>query len=201
MPKVVDHQQRRREIAEATWRTAVRRGFDDLTLREIAAEARVSTGVLAHYFPDKEALVLHTLHTAVDQLVARFAERVADLPPQETLRAALLEALPLDAERRAEWRTWLNFWALAATSPDLTAEQNRWYALWRDFIAAQLRRCQEAGILAREHDPQGEAVALIAFVDGLSLQAAFDPDHFPSERQIGLLDRCLARLHEAGRPG
>lgn len=194
MPKVVDHQQRRREIAEATWRTALKRGLDDLTIRKVAAEAQVSTGVLAHYFADKEALILHALQTAVDRIIAQFIERAGNLPPWEALRAALLEGLPLDAARRDEWRTWLNFWALALDSPALTAEQNRWYGRWQGFLATQIRRCQEDGVVPRDLDPDEEATAAIAFIDGLSLQAAFDPQHFTAERQNRLLDRYLARL-------
>lgn len=196
MPKVVDHQQRRREIAEAAWRTALRRGLDELTMRTVAAEAQVSTGVLAHYFADKEALILHALQTAVDRIIAQFTERAGTLPPWEALRAALLEGLPLNAERRDEWRTWLNFWALALSSPALTAEQNRWYGRWQEFLATQIRRCQEEGRVPRTLDPDEEAIAAIAFIDGLSLQAAFDPQRFPATRQTWLLDRYLARLHD-----
>jgi len=194
MPKIVDHQQRRREIAEATWRTALRRGLDDLTMRTVAAEAQVSTGVLAHYFVDKEALILHALQTAVDRIIAQFTGRVDNLSPWEALRAALLEGLPLDAARRDEWRTWLNFWVLALGSPTLTAEQNRWYGRWQGFLATQIRHCQEEGRVPRDLDPDEEAIAAIAFIDGLSLQAAFDPQRFTAERQAALLDRYLARL-------
>ena len=194
MPKIVDHQQRRREIAEAAWRTALRRGLDDLTMRTVAAEAQVSTGVLAHYFADKEALILHALQTAVDRIIAHFTERAGDLPPWEALRAALLEGLPLDDARRDEWRTWLNFWVLALGSPTLTAEQNRWYGRWQGFLATQIRHCQEEGRVPRDLDPDEEAIAAIAFIDGLSLQAAFDPQRFTAERQAALLDRYLARL-------
>ena len=194
MPKIVDHQQRRREIAEAAWRIALRRGLDDLTMRTVAAEAHVSTGVLAHYFADKEALILHALHTAVDRIIAHFIECAEEFSPWETLRAALLEGLPLDAERRDEWRTWLNFWALALGSPTLTSEQNRWYGRWQGFLAMQIRRCQAEGSVLRDLDPEEEATAAIAFIDGLSLQAAFAPQRFTAERQTGLLDRYLVRL-------
>jgi AcrR family transcriptional regulator len=194
MPKIVDHAQRRRELADAAWRVAVRAGLDDLTLRAVATEAGVSTGVLAHYFADKEALIVHALHTAIDRLTARYTEQVATLGPWETLRAALAEVLLLDDERRAEWRTWLNFWDLALTSPVLAAEQNRWYTGWRDYLAALVRRCQQAGTIAPARDPADEAIMAIAFVDGLCLQAAFDPGQFTAARQLALLDRYLGGL-------
>lgn len=191
MPKIVDHDQRRRDLAEAAWRVAVRSRLGDLTLRAVAAEAGVSTGILAHYFADKEALIVHALHTAVESLTARYTEQAAKLGPWETLRAALQEVLLLDAERRAEWRAWLNFWDLALSAPALAAEHNRWYGSWRNHLTTLVWCCQQEGLLSRERDPYAEAVAAIAYVDGLCLQAAFDPDQFTAARQIVLLDRYL----------
>lgn len=194
MPKIVDHEQRRRDLADAAWRVAVRAGLRALTLRAVAAEAGVSTGVLAHYFADKEALIVHALRTAVDRLAARYAAQVATLGRWETLRAALAEVLLLDDERRADWRTWLDFWNLALAEPALAAEQRRWYTSWRDYLAALIRRCQGDGIIAPGRDPHDEAVMALAFVDGLCLQAAFDPGQFTAERQLALLDRYLGGL-------
>lgn len=50
MPKIVDHDQRRRELAEAAWKVITEVGIDGATTREIARASGYSTGVLAHYF-------------------------------------------------------------------------------------------------------------------------------------------------------
>ena len=39
MPKIVDHEARRAELAEAVWRLASRDGLEAVTLRGVAAEA------------------------------------------------------------------------------------------------------------------------------------------------------------------
>ena len=57
MPKIVNHEARREELVEATWRVIARAGMVGATMREIAREAGVSTGILAHYFTDKEDLL------------------------------------------------------------------------------------------------------------------------------------------------
>jgi len=54
MPKVVDRTEKREEVLEATWRLMARVGIDRVSIREIAAEAGCSTGVIAHYFKNKE---------------------------------------------------------------------------------------------------------------------------------------------------
>ena len=50
MPKVVDHDERREDVAEAAWRVIGRDGLEGATLREISREAGFTTGVIQHYF-------------------------------------------------------------------------------------------------------------------------------------------------------
>jgi len=51
-------------------------GWQATTLRDIAAEAGVSVGLLYRYFPSKRAVVM----ALYDELSAAFAERAAELP-------------------------------------------------------------------------------------------------------------------------
>ena len=53
MPKIVDHDQRRRELVDATWRLIDRGGFASVTLQGIAAEAGFANGLVRHYFATK----------------------------------------------------------------------------------------------------------------------------------------------------
>ena len=70
MPKIVDHEQRRSELAAAVWRLASRDGLEAVTLRAVSAEAGWSTGALNHYFSDKEKLLLFAF-----QIVAHRSEQ------------------------------------------------------------------------------------------------------------------------------
>ena len=71
MPKIVDHDARRAELAAAVWRLASREGIDAVTMRGVAAEAGWSTGAVAHYFADKEELVLFAFETVADRVGRR----------------------------------------------------------------------------------------------------------------------------------
>ncbi|HYG77541.1 MAG TPA: helix-turn-helix domain-containing protein [Planctomycetota bacterium] len=53
-----------------------KRGYEGTTLRDIAAEAGVSPGLLYRYFPGKRAVVL----TFYDELSAEYAERARQMP-------------------------------------------------------------------------------------------------------------------------
>jgi AcrR family transcriptional regulator len=58
VPKVVDHQERRIKLIEATWRTIVRDGWDAATMSAIATEAGFATGPARVLLPPKEDLLL-----------------------------------------------------------------------------------------------------------------------------------------------
>jgi AcrR family transcriptional regulator len=195
MPKIVDHEARRAELAAAVWRLASREGLGAVTLRGVAAEAGWSTGALAHYFADKEELLVFAFETVADRVgrrIVRAAEHARD--PLELLRAQLVEGLPIDAERRAEVRVWFAFLGLAETRPRLTKVGREAYRVWRDRVAKTLAAGQRQDLVDGSIDPGREAAALIALVDGLAIQASFDPRALGAERQLQVLDDRLARL-------
>jgi TetR/AcrR family transcriptional repressor of bet genes len=194
MPKVVDHEARRAELGEAVWRVALRRGLEEATLREIAAEAGWSTGALAHYFADKDELLRFAFRLVVQRAAARFARALEDGDRLEALAAALRETLPLDEERRAEARVWLAFLSRSLTRPELTAERKAFYTAWRRSLADVIAAGQSDGTLRTELPPETEASGLIAVADGVALQALSDPAGLPPGRQTAVLDAALARL-------
>jgi TetR/AcrR family transcriptional repressor of bet genes len=177
VPKIVDHEQRREELAAAVWRLASRDGLDAVTIRSVAAEAGWSTGALHHYFSDKEQLLLFAFKTVADRVGRRVAAARAESgEPLELARALLAIGLPLDEERRDETRVWFAFLGLALTRPPLARAQRLAYDAWRRIVADALRDAKERGEIDGGVDVEREAAALVALVDGLAVQASFDPD-------------------------
>ncbi len=195
MPKVVDHEERRAELGEAVWRLASRDGLEAVTLRGVAAEAGWSTGALVHYFADKEELVVFAFRTVADRVMRRVAQaEEATGDPFELARAMLVEGLPLDRDRQAEVRVWFAFLGLALSRPALARDQRLTYRAWRVRVAERLAEAQERGDLRRDVDPEAEAAALIALVDGLAVQATFEPRALSAGRQLALVDARLDAL-------
>jgi AcrR family transcriptional regulator len=71
VPKVVDHEKRRKEVAEAAWRVIEREGPDGTNMREIAREAGRTTGVVTHYFRDKRELMAFAFGLMVNSSTTR----------------------------------------------------------------------------------------------------------------------------------
>jgi TetR/AcrR family transcriptional repressor of bet genes len=189
MPRVVDHEARRAEVAAAVWRIVARDGVEAITVRAVAAETGMSTSVVSHYFADKGDLLQLAFHLVVE----RTARRMARAQDRGRARALLVSALPLDDEQRTEARIWFSLLGLAVARPELAADQQRTYAAWRAALAGALR---DEG-LDPGRDADSEAAALIGLVDGLTVQAAFAPGEpeLAPERLLELVD---VRLRELG---
>ncbi|GAX36812.1 TetR/AcrR family transcriptional regulator [Nodularia sp. NIES-3585] len=56
MPKIVDHDQYRKELLGKCFDLFAKKGYGALTMRQIAESLNVSTGTLYHYFPSKQVL-------------------------------------------------------------------------------------------------------------------------------------------------
>lgn len=195
MPKVVDHEERRAELCAAVWRLASREGLEAVTVRGVAEEAGWSTGAVVHYFSDKEDLLLSAFQTVADR-VSRRLEKLEEGAngPLELARAWLVEGLPLDGDRRAEVRVWFALLGLALTRPALARAQRLTYRAWQGRVAELLREAQDAGAVRADVDCAAAATALVALVDGLAIQATFEPRAVSGGRAVELVDAHLNAL-------
>src|SRR5215470_7140785 len=118
MPKIVDHAERRDEIALVACRVVASQGFDGASMVRIAREAGYTTGMLAHYFDSKQDIIIAAL-----RLILRRIEERLSRPPEGVARPdlleLLLEALPIDAQRRIECAFWITFWGQVTTDKRL----------------------------------------------------------------------------------
>lgn len=193
MPKIVDREERREEVLEAAWRIIARQGIDALSLRDLAAESGYSTGVVAHYFKDKDDVVRSALMRVWRQESARIRRRTSSLSGLAALDAIAAEVLPLGEQRTMEMSVWVSFWARAIGDDGLAAEQQRYYAEWKALLRKHLREASENGEIA-ECDSDGEAARLAGLIDGIGIQALLEPAQFKGNRALRLVREYLRRL-------
>jgi DNA-binding transcriptional regulator YbjK len=190
MPKIVDHGERREALAEALMRLVERGGVEAVSTRAVAAEAGWSTGVLAHYFADADALLTYAFELVADRMAARADARARRAPTAgAAVRAMLVEALPADARRRREARLWFAYLERAPTRRPMAAVARRRYQGWTAAIAGRLEAAGASGPTARR-----TATTLLALVDGLAVRALSDPRRLSRRAQEEALDAALDRL-------
>jgi len=168
MPRTVDHAKRRVELIAAGWKLIARDGLEMATMRRVAAEAGCTTGMLTHYFADRQSLLVGALRGAHERAAARMISAAVDAESDfDRLERVVMESLPLDDVRTQEWRIWLAFWGASMSNPDLAAENQARYVEWRSTVSALLSE-----IFADDADAQNECNLLIAMIDGLGIWVA-----------------------------
>jgi AcrR family transcriptional regulator len=177
MPRLVDHDRRRAELAEAVWRIVSRQGVAAASVRGVAAEAGLSKGSVRFFFADQDELLHFAMTEVVRRVRARAASQLGDRSdlveagePVEAALQLLDQVLPVSEERRTEARVWLAF--VTHDAGDATAQEIR-----RQLDDEVRRLCEhciaslaELGALGAGRDPAAEASALWALLDGLTLQ-------------------------------
>lgn len=192
MPKIIDHDQRRHEIAVAACRAINRHGLDNVTLAQIAREAGSTTGMLAHYFETKWDVILAALRLMHDRLESRLAKRMA--AGKTDLAGLLTDTLPIGDERRAEAAAWLTFWGSALKHPEILQMTEKTHTDWRAIVERSVRVTYPSSRLWSRATKDEVVSSIVLFMDGLTVKALTRSKQYPAPILEKLLKGHLARL-------
>ena len=194
MPKLVDHEVKRREILEVTWRLMATRGADAATMREIAREAGYANGALAHYFANKDALIEAAFGYVFDRTNDRIHEATVGLRGLAALRAFLVEVLPITEVTRLEARIVLPFWSRTVADERVAELNDAAMQRWRRELAELLEQAREDGDVTVDTPDDVLAEQLLAMAMGLQVLATTHGTPTPAGTQLAMLDAFLAGL-------
>lgn len=165
VPRLVDHEHRRRQITDAVRRVMVRGGLEAVTFQTVAAETGISVRLVQYYFGTKQDFLLATHRSVMEDAGARFAQRWTDLgadtSPRDAIRAVLTELLPLDDRRREEVFVLGAFGWAGITGAGITAEET--FAAPRALaaiVADQLRRARPRAADPRSIDLDADLILM-----------------------------------------
>jgi AcrR family transcriptional regulator len=153
-------QRTRQLLSETARRLFSERGFEQVSIAEIAREAEVSEQTVFNYFPSKEDLVYSGLETFESQLLAAIRAR----PQGQTVIAAFGEFILeprgfLAAEDEDAAREPIAVTRMIAASPALLAREQQIFARYTDTLARLI--AEETGASAGDQRPYVVANALI----------------------------------------
>ena len=197
VPRLADHEERRRAIVEALWRVMARDGVEVVSVRTVATEAGMSPTALRYYFASQDTLLEDAMRMVIERVAARVRPLLVLEPTEVDVASLLAELLPLDHGRRVEQRTYLAFAVRAQTLPRLRALRDDADIRLHEVIAFAIRALDCSGRLAPGRDVGVEADRLYALVDGLAFQGALSPQRHPADALTRILG---AHLEELARP-
>jgi TetR/AcrR family transcriptional regulator, transcriptional repressor of bet genes len=193
MPKIVDHEQRRDEIALVACQVVAQYGFEQATIARIARRAGYTTGMVAHYFDTKQDIIVAALRLILRRIEERLTPSAAERQPD--LLALLTEALPVDETRYMECAMYIAFWGQVSADRRLK-RINAW--LHREYLRLFercLARCWSAW---RQWSPATRDQVLrsvMTFVNGVTASTVASRSEWPAARQIAQLRLQLELLY------
>jgi AcrR family transcriptional regulator len=185
---------RRIEVVQAAWRVIVREGLDRTSMRAIAQELGSSTGVVTHYFRDKEELILFALEQVVETTLECMNACAEQRQGIDRLEQMISAALPLKDSDRADWKVWIAFLGYSIGREHLTQQHQQRYNRIRQILYQELANLQAAKLIRADLDLTLEANALIALVDGIGTGAVICPEQFSAEQQRYLVHQHIHAL-------
>ena len=199
MPKIVDHDARRRDFIAAAYATIMEQGLANTNLRAVAKKAGYTTGALVHYFADKEELIREALDYFGSEVRDRMQSAQVDQKGRAALRETLVESLPTDKRSASSWRVWLALWYHSEASSDMREEERRRYREWIRRLSKMLDESKTLGELDGAIDSRREARALVALVDGLGVQFLMSAGRMSAKQMIEMIDLAVDRLYAASK--
>ena len=178
MPKKGVEPVRREQLIRATFQTIDEIGMADATVATIAKKAGLSSGIVAHYFGDKDGLLNAAMRQILRELkdaVARY-RAAASANPREQLRAIVDGNFDDSQINGTAMRVWLTFWAASMHQPELARLQR-----------ANAQRlfsnlCPQFNHLLPPPQARLAARGLAAMIDGLWLRGSLVGGQFNAEK-------------------
>lgn len=198
MPRQVDHDERRREIAAAVVRLVTSRGVEAASLRAVAAEAGVSMGAVQHYFTSTDEMLLFALEYGNGLFAARIQEllRAAETPvaPRAAFRLLCTLLLPLDTDRQTGARLWAALIARGCVDGPTGTLAADAYAGLTSFVAHWLAQTAGPGAAVRL-DVGHAARQLVSVIEGLRWPVLFGV--YGEREALAVLDAQLDQIFGA----
>ncbi|MEM8719261.1 MAG: TetR/AcrR family transcriptional regulator [Cyanobacteria bacterium P01_G01_bin.39] len=187
-------QDRRIEVSAAVWKVIVREGLDRTSIRAIARELNCTTGVITHYFRDKQELILFALDRVTENL-KQTMEEVAEQPVSINRLLEMLSAfLPIDNKRQEILKVWVAFLGYAVGRESLMLEHQNSAGQLREIIIKELKTLQSMNEISQGIEPDIEANALLALVNGIALDSLIQEKCLTPQQQKMLIQKYLAAL-------
>ncbi len=185
----------RDQILGAAYRTLVGVGYNQISMRKIAEEAKVNQSLLHYYYGSKENLMLEVLEYANEQLLARQRKMYQEVQSFEAIWATALEYFKEDVQSgyvRALWE----LRAQGLSNVRIKKRLAEMIGRWRSLVTELARNALAEYGIDTEVRPEvfGRVLGDVYWGAEAEILAGEDPHlHIEAIRLMGNLFRWIAR--------
>ena len=172
-------QKRKSQILRSAYALIAERGYENITVQDIANHAGFSKGIIYYYFSSKEDVMVSLFDSILRVIDKNFASTIQNHPePREQMEEVLRMSFDLVHKHKEFYHVIMVFWS-QITQKTLMSDLNATlFKRYRREMAKIIERGVDSGVFQVRIDVNLMASQIIAVVGGASLQYIFDPEAF-----------------------
>lgn len=191
---LVDYDQKRSEILNATFRTVYEQGIVEMSMRSIAGTAGVNQSTLHYYFQNKENLLKEFIKALFERFMRDIERRyVASDSPEKKLDAIFEAGRDFAGKQREMFVVFIDCWSLSIRNPELKKVFSDLYVRMSNLFESILEEGMKSGDF---HLVRKDllSIMLISFVGGMGMQWHMRKRSFDVRKHFNVLTRNLKSL-------
>ena len=186
--------QRRSQLIRAAYKVVGQKGYYDFTIRDIAREAGLSTGLVHYYFKNKEDLLLNLLKEMNANLKHYLNKALTLLSdPRDKLLAFCDQAFDLLDKEIAYFYVLIYFWAQINHNNRIRQANVKLFQSYRDEIASILKEGAAKGLFMVT-DVKLTSVIIISLIQGTIIQYVIDNGAFDYREYTGRIKEQILSI-------
>ncbi len=169
---------RRAQLTGAAYKVVAQKGYNDFTIKDIAEEAGLSTGLVHYYFKNKEDLLFKLLKEMNANLRDNLKKALTELTePKDRLMAFCDEAFELVDKEKAYFYVLIDFWAQMNHDNRIRQANVKLFQSYRDEISSIIEEGIAKGVFTAI-DVKFTSVIIISLIQGTIIQYVIDNGAF-----------------------
>lgn len=187
---------RKGQILMAALKKISEMGIYNVTMDDIAHEAKLSKGGIAHYYPSKDILCKEAFKFFFDRIFQRSRDtmNMYDDPREQLLSFGWLYSWD-DPDVNLGYPLLLDCMALASRDEDYHTIFHDWVNSWIDMLSEAVRAGQEKGIITGS-DPDALARTISAIYHGIAVRWYLDKNGHPTQWAVDSSRDAITSLLE-----
>ena len=185
---------RREQIMQAAFRVAAHEGLDSLTIRLVASEAGLSTGLVFFHFKSKEALLLALLDHVLNALFERWEVSEHMSPAERLLALIQLDLQDIYQSEDAETTLEMFFTSWVMSVHDPAIHERIWHAIERSkqaFLPAIQALIESEPARFRHVTPEGFVTVILSITQGYAIQTLLNKQRVDVEQILAVIRALL----------